>query len=153
MTNFEVSKRKAVSPCVRELSCTETNKRQSVGLTAVIGECQVRLIATEPAIRTQTDEGFYLRRSTGFAKRSANQKSRNCQLRGALTSKREIEKNRAKRAQIDWTFFCRMCLFGTRYDHPDQRSQIFPNPRKQPKLSYKVGSRIEGEMFGGFRGK
>ena len=46
MVNYQVLKRKAVSQRVRELSCSQTNK--------------------------QTDNAFYLRRSTGFASRSAN---------------------------------------------------------------------------------
>ena len=50
MINYQVLKRKAVSRRVLELSCTQTDKQTN----------------------KQTDNEFYLRRSTGFADRPAN---------------------------------------------------------------------------------
>ena len=49
MINYQVLKRNAVSQRVRELSCSQTDKQTD----------------------RQTDNAFYLRRSTGFANRSA----------------------------------------------------------------------------------
>ena len=57
MINYQVLKRKAVSRRVLELSCTQTNRQKN----------------------KQTDNEFYLRRSTGLANRSANYAS-NCPL-------------------------------------------------------------------------
>ena len=65
MVNYQVLKRDAVSQRVRELSCSQTDKQTDRQTDRQTDK------QTDRQTNKQTDNAFYLRRSTGFANRSA----------------------------------------------------------------------------------